>query len=224
MKISHFTNRKVSGISEAKQTLHELHGLLEQSHLERLQNFNKAYWVITKNVLERRKRKHFEDPSFLEKFDGCFAEYYLDALRRYSKNERTPPAWRLAFESCKNTDISPVKNMCLGINAHINNDIAQALADCNADSRHYQDYLYVNEVILDSIYEVIDELHDDSAILNPKRAVIKPVYKAAMNRLARQWRSQAWEHYCQLRGGKMDIPTLEQYAYNMGIRVKRIPI
>lgn len=224
MKIAHFTNRKVSGISEAKQTLDELNELLKQSHLERLQNFNKAYWVITKNVLERRKRKHFEDPSFLEKFDGCFAEYYLDALRRYAENKRAPPAWRLAFDSCKKQDTSPVKSMCLGINAHINNDIAQALADCEADSRHHRDYLYVNEVILDSIYEVIDELQDDSAILNPKKTVIRPVYKAAMNRLARQWRSQAWDHYRRLQGGKIDISAIERYAYDMGRHVERLPI
>jgi hypothetical protein len=223
-KLTQVVRNRASNIEEAKLALQRLDQALTNTGLDDLKNFNKAYWIITKNVLDKRNAGHFGKPGFLEKFDGCFAEYYLGALNNYLRNRRTAPAWKLALDTARHEDVSPVIVMGLGINAHINNDIAQALHDCRAEDKHYGDFLYINDVILESIYEVIDSLMPSSRLTDPKLPMLKPGYKLAMNQLARRWRQNAWDNFQKLRSGATSIKEIEDSAYTVGKRLARLPV
>ena len=62
----------------------------------------------------------------MERWDLVFAGLYLDALDAHlSKEGRPSRPWRLAFDAAP--DLPPLLNVLLGVNAHINYDLPQAL-------------------------------------------------------------------------------------------------
>jgi len=67
----------------------------------------------------------FEDPAWVERWDVVFAELYLDALDTYRRGGRPSRPWRLAFDP--SSDPGPLRHLLLGINAHVNFDLPQAL-------------------------------------------------------------------------------------------------
>ena len=62
----------------------------------------------------------------MERWDVAFAGLYLDALDAHlSGTSRPSRPWRLAFDAAP--DLPPLLNVLLGVNAHINYDLPQAL-------------------------------------------------------------------------------------------------
>ena len=69
----------------------------------------------------------FEDPDWVEEWDVVFADLYLEA---HDADLAGPPRrasrpWRLAFAAPP--DLPPLRHVLLGINAHVNYDLPQAL-------------------------------------------------------------------------------------------------
>src|SRR5262245_13799413 len=67
----------------------------------------------------------FEDGPWVEEWDIAFAHLYLAALDADLGGGRVPRPWRLAFDAAP--DLKPLQHVLLGINAHINYDLPQAL-------------------------------------------------------------------------------------------------
>ena len=62
-----------------------------------------------------------------------FADLYLDALDADRRDrQRVPRPWRLAFDAP--ADLPPLRHVLLGINAHINYDLPQALLAVISDA------------------------------------------------------------------------------------------
>ncbi|CAN5205529.1 hypothetical protein BH20ACT9_BH20ACT9_11730 [soil metagenome] len=99
----------------------------------------------------------FDDTAFVNTEDVVFADYYFRAYDAWHGGRRAsvPPAWRIAFEAADGRDVTGAGNLLLGINAHINHDLAFALAGLLAaqgmttaggDSRK-ADHDKVNEIL-----------------------------------------------------------------------------
>ncbi len=217
--------QRISNIDDVVERFQALENRLKQSdEYKLLHNFNKTYLIITQNVRQRMQQAAFEHPQFLNYFDAHFAKYYLEALDNYLKNKPTPPAWRRAFEACKTSECSPLILMSLGVNAHVNNDIAQVLRDCRAEKKHYKDYKKINKIIKSSIHEVIDNLDDDPALLSPKRSILKPFYKITMSILIRFWRHNAWRNYKKISRQDKTVKNLEKEAADSSRKLSRLPL
>src|SRR5262245_3398488 len=67
----------------------------------------------------------FEDGPWVEAWDVVFADFYLAALDADLAGGRVPRPWRLAFDAP--ASLNPLQHVLLGINAHINYDLPQAL-------------------------------------------------------------------------------------------------
>src|SRR3954470_5262770 len=67
----------------------------------------------------------FEDPAWVAGWDEAFAELYLNAHDADLAGGRVPRPWRLAFDAPE--DLLDLRHVLLGINAHINYDLPQAL-------------------------------------------------------------------------------------------------
>jgi Family of unknown function (DUF5995) len=67
----------------------------------------------------------FEDPDWVEEWDVAFAGSYLRAHDADLGGTRVPRPWRLAFDAP--AELPPLRHVLLGINAHINFDLPQAL-------------------------------------------------------------------------------------------------
>lgn len=227
-----YESRRLHGITDVVAALETLEHDLPLADLQLLQNFNHTYLIITKHVRRAIRKGQFQHPDFLEKFDTRFAHYYLRALKSYLTNGTVPPAWRQAFRSAKTTkasgnkagNVSALVIVGLGVNAHINNDIAQVLLDCQASPKHYADYRRINTVIAGSINEVLDNIQSSNKWFGPQQKLLKPLYKLVMNCLVRLMRFRAWQNFKKLQQQSLSIHRIESTANRFGWFMSKLPL
>src|SRR5215210_4055543 len=95
----------------------------QSSHLRA---FLATYRRTTQAVGEAIDRGLFEDPGWVGRWDIAFAQFYMTALDDHlAKAGRIPRPWQLAFSA--SPDLHPLLHVLLGINAHVNYDLPQAL-------------------------------------------------------------------------------------------------
>ena len=70
----------------------------------------------------------FDDPPWVNQEDAIFAELYFRAADRYKGGRPVPEAWRVGFDAEGSSDLTGVGDLLLGMNAHINRDLAHTLA------------------------------------------------------------------------------------------------
>src|SRR5918911_4882349 len=93
-----------------------------------LRVFLATYTRTTRAVGTALQDARFEDPAWVEEWDVVFADLYLDALEAYRRDRASAPRpWRLAFEA--DPGLPPIGHLLLGMNAHINYDLPQALIE-----------------------------------------------------------------------------------------------
>jgi hypothetical protein len=123
----------------------------------RVAAFNDLYLTITRRV-DRALVTGAVEPEFLERLDVEFAKRYFDALRRWNDDDdRTPDVWEVLFKRAGDERMSTLVAAMLGVNAHINHDLALALVatwvDVGAPQSDliHPDYLLVNEIFYEEI-------------------------------------------------------------------------
>jgi hypothetical protein len=123
----------------------------------RVAAFNDLYLTITRRV-DGALRADATDPEFLEMLDVEFAKRYFDALDRWNRDdEDTPDVWEVLFKRARDVRMSRLAAAMLGVNAHINHDLALALIatwnDLGApeDDLIHHDYLLVDQIFHDEI-------------------------------------------------------------------------
>src|SRR5438874_2099388 len=91
-------------------------------------HFHSTYLRTTRAVAEEIDRGGFVDGPWLERWDVAFAELYLDAFDAELTGAPVPAPWRIAFDTARTRpDLPPLRHILLGMNAHINYDLPQAL-------------------------------------------------------------------------------------------------
>ncbi len=134
-------------------------------------SFAKLYHVITRRVGEMVENGEFHSSPFLVRLDLEFAERFFQALRRYAADIHTAPGvWRVLFDNRSDPNVAPVNFAVLGVNAHINFDLAHALIAAwrhvapdgdGTDTAQFHDYRLVNEVFeieMDGLREDLDSI------------------------------------------------------------------
>ena len=74
---------------------------------------------------------YYADPGWMVHATAVFAKYYLrayDAWKADPASAAVPQAWKIALNAGKNKQVAGSGDMMLGINAHINRDLAFAMA------------------------------------------------------------------------------------------------
>jgi hypothetical protein len=133
--------------------------------------FSKLYHIITSRVGDMVGSGEFRSSPFLVRLDIEFAERYFQALRRYAADMHTAPGvWRVLFDNRSDPRVPPVNFAVLGVNAHINFDLAHALIatwrhiEPDGDgpgSEQFHDYRLINDVFemeMDGLREELDSL------------------------------------------------------------------
>ncbi|GID27909.1 DUF5995 family protein [Paractinoplanes brasiliensis] len=123
----------------------------------RVSAFNELYLKITRRV-ELAILTGVNEPEFLELLDIEFAKRYFDALGLWNNDdEDTPDVWEVLFKRAGDTKMSRLIAAMLGVNAHINHDLALALiatwneTGAPLDDAIHPDYLLVNEIFYEEI-------------------------------------------------------------------------
>jgi hypothetical protein len=110
---------------------------------------------------------------------------------------RVPPAWRLAFYASGERQVTPLGDMLLGMNAHINRDLpfivnALGLVDAQGVSRK-ADYDRINDILVVVNRYVLGEVaarFDPTAI--DGKAPNTTMDLLSLKNLVTRWRAQAW--------------------------------
>ena len=110
--------------------------------------FALLYLRTTEGMGDANNAGEFSNPSFWEaRVIPTFASYYLDAYAAWKRGDQrqVDSAWRIAFRA------DPGKFNCtqllyLGINAHVNNDLAFMIEDMGARYT-YPDHKHVDDVL-----------------------------------------------------------------------------
>lgn len=97
--------------------------------------FLTVYAEMTANVGAGIESGAFDDPDWVREYLVAFANRYRRALIDFERGNLTdvPPAWKLGFHASTNDDTLLIQDALLGINAHINYDLAFTLRDVSID-------------------------------------------------------------------------------------------
>jgi len=116
----------------------------------RIGYFATLYKRMTLAVNQGIKNGSFEDGPRMEKLDVIFANRYLSAWNAYINKQPCPNAWCRAFDASKQSNLTVLQHLLLGINTHINLDLCIAAAETSPQKAIYSlqnDFNKINQVI-----------------------------------------------------------------------------
>lgn len=190
---------------EDDPSIHEIRGRMatlldvyeDSRKFEGLAPFLYVYHSVTSTVADKEvEEEFFDSPEKLESLDATFAGLYFDPVRSYvSRGEMRRP-WKSYFEYCSRDDGRPVIKMLLGINAHINSDLAHALYMEDYDQK--RDYERINGILesqLPSSMKYLAKKGDTAGVLG---LLDRPLAHREFRNLIVNWRQLTWENYQKL--------------------------
>jgi hypothetical protein len=132
--------------------------------------FAALYRQVTLEVQRAIEEGKFDDGPRMSRLDAAFGNRYFNALEAYRRDPATAPAcWQVAFGACKDdAEIAIVQHLLLGINAHINLDLAVAVvqtAPGDTVEEIHHDFLLINELLSNTLNKIQSELDELSPLL-----------------------------------------------------------
>ena len=114
--------------------------------------FTTAYLATTMTMSDWLERRRFLQNDLVARYVVAFGNLYREAIASYEAGLRSavPGAWRQSFDACRFRRTSVFQDLLLGINAHINHDLAHAVIRAGLDvdcDRCYQDHTRMNEAL-----------------------------------------------------------------------------
>jgi Family of unknown function (DUF5995) len=189
--------------------------------------FLATYRRTTQAVGEAVRDARFEDPAWVDRWDLAFARLYLDALVQYEDDPAlTPRPWRLALGA--NGSLHPLQHVLLGMNAHINLDLPQALlsvidveefSDARLMARRQRDHERIDAVLAQRVAAEdrelkASELHGGLPRRTPLDHALQPVNRAASRRFLTEARRKVWRNANALQEARIAGPGA--YARRLG--------
>lgn len=87
-------------------------------------HFAGLYFITTNKAVDFFLGKPEKERMFVQRLETSFADYFFRSARAFAEGATVPEEWGTYF---KDTSLTPLQYQLLGINAHINGDIWQAL-------------------------------------------------------------------------------------------------
>jgi hypothetical protein len=114
--------------------------------------FLTLYRVVSTEMRQQVAASAFEDPAWVHRYAVGFANLYRQAFEDFEagRRQRVPRAWLLAFDAGAAGGTLVLQDVFLGVNAHVNHDLAYALFGVSIDPdrpRRYRDHAAVNRVL-----------------------------------------------------------------------------
>jgi hypothetical protein len=163
-----------------------------------------TYLRTTQAVGRAVEQGRFEDPAWVEVWDVRFAELYLQAL----DGELVARPWRLAFNA--SPELPELGHVLLGINAHVNYDLPQALLAVISDDdftnsavmeRRRRDHERIDGVLAQRVAAEDQQLGGVRSLLDH---VLTPLNRLASKRFLRESREKVWHNTVELQRARLD--------------------
>lgn len=91
--------------------------------------FPAMYRAVTQRIADDIAAGRFDDGPRMDALDTTFANYYLVAYAAHERGETPSRPWAVAFAHASRSTPGVFQHLLLGMNAHINFDLAQAVVD-----------------------------------------------------------------------------------------------
>jgi Family of unknown function (DUF5995) len=158
------TDRGIDEVIEA------LAGIVRQARDDgdRVGYFVALYRQVTVEVRAAIHAGLFDDGARMDRFDTVFSDRYFDAYDRWRRDRSGPRCWREAFGLLDERGTIIVQHLILGVNAHINLDLAVAAArTCPGEAIHglRRDFMLINDILTRVLSAVQDAIGDVSPYL-----------------------------------------------------------
>jgi hypothetical protein len=167
---SHCTTTSLATLTSAPYTTHwgAYDGLrCVEEHLiaaaDRRAIFASVYTLTTQRMAESIDANGYTNTEWMKSYQTEFANHYRKALNAYALQQRSqvPNAWLKAFDAAASGQTLIIQDALLGMNAHINYDLAFAIEKVgispNTASR-YLDHTRVNAVLSEVGDEIVAAL------------------------------------------------------------------
>jgi hypothetical protein len=163
--------------------------------------FLATYLRTTRAVAEELGRGRFRDPEWVERWDVAFADLYLDALEDAQAGRRPPGPWAVAFGAGDRDGLPPLRHVLLGMNAHINYDLAQSLLaviperqfeDPELLASRHADHEHIDQVLVARVGAEDTELEALSGPRSRTDRVLAPLNRLATRRFLKESRAKVW--------------------------------
>lgn len=162
--------------------------------------FHATYLRTTEAVAAEIDAGGFADAAWVTRWDLVFAELYLDALAADRAGLAVSGPWTVAFGAPP--DLPPLRHVLLGLNAHINYDLPQALVavisasdfdDPELVRSRAADHLHLDTVLQARVGAEDDELGAVSRVTLLDR-LLRPANRAASRRFLAEARGKVWRN------------------------------
>ncbi len=175
--------------------------------------FLETYLRTTSAVADAISEGAFEDPTWVEAWDVAFAGLYLAALDAVlAGGTAVPRPWRLASDAP--ASLPALRRVLLGINAHVNYDLPQALLAVITDEE------FADPALLESRrrdHERIDAVlsgrvaaEDRQLSAVSRRSLLdralRPLNRLGSRRLLREARHKVWHNTVELQRARVADP------------------
>jgi hypothetical protein len=178
--------------------------------------FHATYLRTTRAVRDALAAGLFSDPQWVDRWDVAFADLYLDALTADSGGGAVPGPWAVAFRAAREQPSAPaLRHVLLGMNAHINYDLPQALlavispaefADPAVTARRRADHKRIDEVLSRRVGAEDAELARAGPPRSRTDVLLGPVNQAASRRFLREARAKVWHNAVALNAARARGP------------------
>ncbi len=165
--------------------------------------FHGTYLRTTRAVGAELETGGFVDPPWVERWDVAFAGLYLDALEADQRGEVPSGPWKVAFAAADEqaTALPPLRHVLLGMNAHINYDLPQALLEVIDDqefqdpellARRSADHRQIDTVLAARVGAEDTELDAVSGPRSLLDRVLTPANRLGTKRFLEESRAKVW--------------------------------
>jgi len=198
--------------------------------------FADTYARMTRAMQAAVEAREFVDNAWVHRLIERFADYYFSAVNAHDCPPESgltcPIVWREAFDACAREDVSELQAILLGINAHINHDLALALSDVLEDwedlddatrAVRLADHAHVNTVISRTVDEVqADVLSRVEPMIGMLDVVMGRMDEWLFSRLATHYRENVWEDTQRLLAARLPdqrlavVADLDERAQRLG--------
>ncbi len=192
------------------EVVREMAERMDRLQADHYRFFLGTYQRTTEAVGAAIDESGFEDPEWVERWDVAFAELYLEALDAQQSGVpgAAPRPWRLAFEAP--AQLPPLRHVLLGINAHVNYDLPQALlavisdedfADSALMDRRRRDHERIDGVLSSRVGAEDVELSASGKAFLDK--LLTPLNRLGSKRFLRESRQKVWHNTLELQHARV---------------------
>ena len=170
--------------------------------------FHGTYLRTTQAVAAALQDGFFADTDWVDRWDVAFAQLYLDALAADHRGDPVPAPWAVAFGAARSQPgLDTVRHVLLGMNAHINYDLPQALLAVISDEEFSDpavraareaDHRRIDEVLSARVGAEDAELQENAPAKTWRDAAMQPLNRMATRRFLREARAKVWANAMEL--------------------------